>query len=532
MSRLLHETLLETVDSKPDAPLLRHNKYAAQSFGEFLRNVEALAKNLIDAGLAPNDRVGIYLEKQPLAPTAFYATTMAGGVFVPLNPILKPQQVAYILRDCNVKLLVTSPQRYAGMVTELSSCPDLETIVLSSELPNDGQLAHRHIVWNKAPETDCKRVNVRRIDHDMAAILYTSGSTGKPKGVIISHRNIVAGAVSVSDYLSITSDDRLLAVLPFSFDYGLNQLTSAVLNGSTCVLLDYLLPNDVIKAVVKFGVTGLAAVPPLWSQLAHLDWPTEARDSLRYFTNTGGSMPEQVLQSLREKLPTTAPVLMYGLTEAFRSTYLPPDEIDNRRGSIGKAIPNAEILVVGSNGEIVGPNEPGELVHRGALVSLGYWNDPARTAERFKPVPGSLSGLPMPEIAVWSGDTVTSDEAGFLYFVGRTDSMLKTSGYRVSPEEIEEVAYANPNVIEAAAIGIADISLGQAIVLVVCVHDADESFVERLIAEYRKAVPAYMVPSRVVNRDSIPHNANGKIDRKSLSEEYSKLNETYDTANG
>jgi acyl-CoA synthetase (AMP-forming)/AMP-acid ligase II len=280
-----------------------------------------------------------------------------------------------------------------------------------------------------------------------------------------------------------------------------------------------------VKAVVKFKITGLPAVPPLWSQLAHLDWPAEARKTLRYVTNTGGAMPEHVLQALREKLPSTTPYLMYGLTEAFRSTYLPPDKIDERKGSMGKAIPNAEILVVDAKGHPVGPNEPGELVHRGALVSLGYWNDPKRTAERFKPLPGALVGLPMPEMTVWSGDTVTYDEEGYLYFVGRSDAMIKTSGYRVSPEEIEELAYANSEVLEVAAIGLPDVVLGQKIFLVVCFKESSDLRSDSLLAEYRATLPAYMVPSEIIIRDEMPHNANGKIDRKKLSEEYAELNQ-------
>jgi acyl-CoA ligase (AMP-forming) (exosortase A-associated) len=279
------------------------------------------------------------------------------------------------------------------------------------------------------------------VDADMAAILYTSGSTGKPKGVVLSHRNMVTGAKSVASYLENRTSDRILAVLPFSFDYGFSQLSTSFVAGACCVLMDYLLPRDVLRAVERKSITGLAAVPPLWVQLAALLWPASVRKHLRYITNSGGAMPGATLAALRAALPDTKVFLMYGLTEAFRSTYLSPDQVERRPDSIGKAIPNAEILVVREDGSRCAPGEPGELVHRGSLVSLGYWNDRQKTAERFRPAPGQDPGLVLTELAVWSGDTVRTDEEGYIYFIGRRDEMIKTSGYRVSPR-VEEIVYA------------------------------------------------------------------------------------------
>ncbi len=242
--------------------------------------------------------------------------------------------------------------------------------------------------------------------------------------------------------------------MPLSFDYGMSQLTTAFHAGASVVLMNYLLARDVVRAVEQYKITGLACVPPLWIQLAGLDWPEAASKSVRYFTNSGGRMPRAILDQLRTRLPNAKPYLMYGLTEAFRSTYLPPSEVDKRPDSIGKAIPNAEVMVVRPDGTLCDPGEPGELVHRGPLVSLGYWNDKGRTAERFKPAPGQPSGIPLTEMAVWSGDTVMRDEEGFLYFVGRRDEMIKTSGYRVSPNEVEEVIFASGQVRVAAAVGV------------------------------------------------------------------------------
>ena len=294
----------------------------------------------------------------------------------------------------------------------------------------------------------------RGIDVDMAAILYTSGSTGKPKGVVLSHRNVLTGGASVSQYLENHPGDVILAALPLSFDAGFSQLTTGFTVGAHVVLVNYLLARDIVRLCAKHQVTGLTCVPPLWIQLADQEWPEEATRSLRYFANTGGRMPRATLDRLRAIFPAAKPYLMYGLTEAFRSTYLDPAEVDRRPDSIGKAIPNAEIMVVREDGTPCAPGEEGELVHRGALVALGYWNDAERTAERFRPAPGREAGLCTTELAVWSGDVVVADEDGFLYFVSRRDEMIKTSGYRVSPTEIEEVVYSTGLVRDAVALGV------------------------------------------------------------------------------
>ncbi len=350
----------------------------------------------------------------------------------------------------------------------------------------------------------------------MGAILYTSGSTGKPKGVVLSHRNMVAGAASVAGYLENGPSDKILAVLPFSFDYGLSQLTTSFTVGACAVLMDYLVPQDVIRAVTKNGITGLGAVPPLWNQLAQLPWPDEARESLRYITNTGGALPVSTTLALRKALPKTRVYLMYGLTEAFRSTFLSPEQVAIRPDSIGKAIPNAEVMVVSEDGTECAPGETGELVHRGALVSLGYWNDPEATSKRFRPAPGQLKELPITELAVWSGDRVRKDAEGFLYFVSRNDEMIKTSGYRVSPTEVEEVLYASGMVLEAVALGVPHPMLGQAIV-VIARRPPSGADVESLMAHCRKELPNFMVPQKIVLVDSLPRNANGKFDRKALA---------------
>ncbi len=516
---LLPELVSISAARKPDAIALTSGAESLD-YAALAQSVTAFAAGVVELGLARSERVGIYLEKRPEMVIAAFGAAAAGGAFVPLNPVLKPAQVAYILRDCNVRVLVTSPERYGALVEVLRECPDLRHVISTSDAidqPIDSPPQHGWRDLLKAAAHPGHRV----IDTDMAAILYTSGSTGKPKGVVLSHRNMVAGAKSVASYLENGPDDILLAALPLSFDAGFSQLTTAFHSGARIALINYLLSRDVINALVRERVTGLTAVPPLYIQLSHLEWPESIGEHLRYFANTGGRMPLETLKSLRAKVPRAKPFLMYGLTEAFRSTYLPPEEVDRRPDSIGKAIPNAEILVLRDDGTRCAPNEPGELVHRGALVGLGYWNDPEKTAERYKPLPGHESGLVLPEIAVFSGDTVRTDEDGYLYFIGRRDEMIKTSGYRVSPTEIEEVLYGSNLVGEAAAFGVSHPALGQAIVVVATPKDGLALEEGELRAACKTRLPAYMIPALIdIRGGPLPRNPNGKIDRKALGVEF------------
>lgn len=526
MAELIHQLIGEHALSDGEDTALTF-KNDTVSYSLLWNSIQQCANGLLTAGLAAGERVAVYLPKQPETVTALFGAACAGGCFVPVNPLLKPRQVSYILQHCQARIVITSLQRLQQLADELPHCHSLHTVIVVDDLDAEhprGAPVSRLVGWRDllaAPPCSPHR----RIDNDRAAILYTSGSTGHPKGVVLSHRNLVAGARSVAHYLENTRDDRLLAVLPFSFDAGLSQLTTAFSAGASVTLMDYLLPQDVLRAIVRYRITGLGAVPPLWHQLLRHEWPAEISDCLRYVTNTGGAMPVTTTEALRKRLPRTDIFLMYGLTEAFRSTFLPPQQVAHRPRSIGKAIPNAEILVVNEAGELCSPNEPGELVHRGALVALGYWNDPEKTAERFRPCPGQDAGLPLPELAVWSGDQVVSDEEGYLYFVARKDSMIKTSGYRVSPTEIEEIAYNSGLVSGAAAMGVADEQLGQTILLVVtpATDQSDPTALREALTVYcRRELPAFMQPANIVVLDAFPHNQNGKIDRRALETEYAR----------
>ncbi len=481
------------------------------------------AAGLLGQGLRRHDRVVLWLDKCIEWVVAAFATSAAGGTIVPLNPVWKASQVAHALQDCGAVILVTSEERLKRLRGDAPSALPRVVVVLEGG-QRAGTLDYASLL--QTPPVAGHRV----IDTDMAAILYTSGSTGRPKGVVLSHRNMVTGAKSVAAYLGNHAGDSLLAALPLSFDAGFSQLTTAFHAGARVVLLNFLLPRDLLKAMQRERITGLTAVPPLYIQLAQLDWPAGTAEHLRYFANTGGHMPRATLEALRRRAPHAQPFLMYGLTEAFRSTYLPPEEVDRRPDSIGKAIPNSEILVLREDGTECATDEPGELVHRGALVGMGYWNDAEKTAERYRLLPGRPGGLMLPEYAVFSGDTVRRDAEGFLYFIGRRDELIKTSGYRVSPSEVEEVLYATQLVGECAAFGVEHPVLGQAIQVIATALPSSPTAslnVDVLLAECRRRMPAYLVPAGVeVVQAPLPRNPNGKIDRKALKLDWASRHPT------
>jgi acyl-CoA ligase (AMP-forming) (exosortase A-associated) len=525
MRTSLHHMLEERGSSDGDGPALTYRD-RTWTYAELWDTARRVGGGLTALGLVRDDRVAVFLDKRLETVASIFGTSAAGGVFVPVNPLLRPQQVGYILRDCSVSIVITTRERLQGLMDELTNCPSLEHVVVVGDEPDDGAqgatgrsmrfATHR---WIELTSGADEPVPHSAVDLDIGAILYTSGSTGMPKGVVLSHRNLIVGGESVSQYIGNASDDVILSALPLSFDAGFSQLTTAFNVGAHVVLMNYLLPVDVVRLCARHRVTGLTCVPPLWIQIAEQEWPEDVGRRLRYFANTGGRMPRPTLDKLRSLFPMAKPFLMYGLTEAFRSTYLDPSQVDQRPDSIGKAIPNAEILVVRPDGSRCEPGEEGELVHRGPLVALGYWNDPERTAERFRPTPGQDSSWRTPEIAVWSGDTVVSDEEGYLFFVGRADEMIKSSGYRVSPTEVEEAAYATGLVRDVVALGLEDAVLGQRIALVATPkHDTVEG--DDVITAMKRRLPLYMVPSLVDLRDEIPRSPNGKFDRASIREQF------------
>ena len=456
------------------------------TFADLEDVVARMAGWLAARGLPAGARMATWLPKTLEACVMPRAAPRAGLVHVPINPLLKRVQVAHILRDSGASLLLTQPARAAT----LESGDVLPGVAVEIE----GGMGDA----------------ISRSDADpdvLAAILYTSGSTGQPKGVMLSHTNLWLGAKSVAQYLELTAQDCVLGVLPLSFDYGQNQLFSTWAAGGAVAPIDYLTARDAVKAVERVGATTLAGVPPLWTQLLEADWPDETAARLRRLTNSGGALTVRMVRELRARFTQADLYPMYGLTEAFRSTYLPPALVEAHPDSIGRAIPFAEVLVVRPDGSRAMPGEPGELVHAGPLVAQGYWQDAERTAKRFRPAPAfsAFSGT-----AVWSGDTVVADAQGLLRFVGRDDEMIKSAGTRICPTEIEDAVTAGDETREAVATGVPDARLGQAIVVTLAGDGASEPV---LRSRLQRVLPNFMQPARYRWVDALPRNAIGKIDR-------------------
>ena len=459
--------------------------------------VGQLASWLADRVGEPGARVASWAAKGELTCLLPLAAARAGLVHVPINPLLKRAQVAHILADSGAALLIGTEARLHSL--EEGDVPAGCAVVDETAAVEGSR--------------DSGAMPASQADPGaLAAILYTSGSTGRPKGVMLSHANLWLGAVSVAHYLGLERDDVVLAVLPLSFDYGQNQLLSAWYAGGSVVPLDYLTARDVTKACARHGVTTLAAVPPLWVQLVEQAWPAEAVGPMRRLTNSGGALTADLVRGLRALFPQARLFPMYGLTEAFRSTYLDPSLVATHPTSMGKAIPFAEILVIGDDGRVTAAGEEGELVHCGPLVAQGYWQDAARTAERFRPAPeeSKCGGM-----AVWSGDRVIRDADALLYFVGRRDAMIKSAGNRISPQEIEDAALATGLVAEAAAVGVRDARLGQSVLLVVRGKGDDAG----LRAALKRDLPNFMQPHEIRWVERMPLNPNGKVDRAALQAE-------------
>ena len=521
MDYLIHHMLQSSARHRPDKEAMVHGERRL-SYGEVAASCASLATGLRSAGMKRGDRVGIYLDPSVDQVLSIFSISQAGGVYVPINTVLFPEQVAHIVRDCGMKALITTPDRVKALLPILQQIPSLAFYIVTGETNGWGhgngereeKPVHRFEEMLRMP---CSSAWADwGISKDLAAILYTSGSTGKPKGVMLSHANIIAGSTIVSTYLDITDQERILAVLPFTFDAGMNQLMTAFQQGGTIVLIKFVFAKEIITALLEERITALAGVPTVWCLLTNGGLQKHSFPHLRYITNTGGVMPQPVLKVLRQALPTTKIFLMYGLTEAFRSTYLPPEELDRRPTSMGKAIPDNEILVLNEEGKPCRPGEVGELVHRGSTVSLGYWGNPEATDRVLKPNPLLPYDLGDCERVCYSGDLVKMDEDGFLYYVGRRDTMIKSSGYRISPTEVEEVLFQTGKIRQAAVIGIPDDVLGQTIKAFLVPKDGEKLESESLLDFCAEKMPRHMVPKYVEFLFELPKTSSGKIDYPAL----------------
>ncbi len=517
MDFLVHHLLRTSAVRLPAKEAIVHGQQRL-TYAEVARQTAGLATGLRQLGLQSEDRVGIWLGPSVAQVLAIFGVAQAGGAFVPINDALFPNQVAHITNDCRMKGLITDQAKLAMIGEVIDATPSLEFVIVLQSSGGEDQsppstrvpLYYFEDLCAISPPTTWQDWGIEK---SLAAILYTSGSTGKPKGIMLSHANIIAGASIVATYLTISEQERILAVLPFSFDAGLNQLTTAMQRGGTIVLTTFVFARELVQILLKEQITGLAGVPTLWSLLAQPNAGLQKNQfpALRYITNTGGAMPQNVLAALRQSLPTTKIFLMYGLTEAFRSTYLPPEELDRRPTSIGKAIPNTEILVLNEQGQRCQPGEIGELVHRGPTVSLGYWGHSELNEQVFRAHPLLPAEQANFERVCYSGDLVKTDDEGFIYFIGRRDTMIKSSGYRISPTEVEEILFQSGKLRGAAVIGLPDPLLGQRIKAFVIPKEGESVDQANLITFCAERMPRYMVPKCIELLDELPKTSSGKV---------------------
>ncbi len=478
-----------------------------------------IAGRLQDLGVKPGEHIGVFMDRSIDQVVSILGVFYAGAVLIIINSILREKQIYHIIKDAGISTIITSHKRIrnnfsvfknAGVERALVFYGD-NTDIFKKTIVFDG-------TWDSLPEYNSECC---RISEDTSHIIYTSGSTGQPKGIVISHRNTIDGGKIVSQYTGLKSNDRMIGALPFNFDYGFNQLINTLYMGATIYLHRFFLPNDLLQILDNKQITVFAGMTPIWSKIFHPKLTDLSKNydfsRIRVITNTGGKVPVSTVKKLRSLFSQAKIYLMYGLTEAFRSTYLDPAQIDSRPDSIGKAVPNVQLMVINKKGKECGPHEEGELIHRGALISKGYWNNPEKTREVFKPNPFLSKRNAHLETVVFSGDIVKKDEDGFLYFIGRKDNMIKTKGYRVSPSEVEELINNFEGVAECVVTGYEEndsINLRAIIQL----NNAEWS-AEKILMKCKQEFPFYLVPDDIVVRDNFPLTSNGKIDRTKVMQE-------------
>jgi acyl-CoA ligase (AMP-forming) (exosortase A-associated) len=521
----LHDLLHNSVERDPHKAAVVDGA-AEYTYEDLERQSGSLGAALAQAGVEKGDRVGVFMEKSWEATVAMLAASRAGAAYVNINPLFKAPQVGYLARDCDIRVVIADSPKL-----ETLEPGTFETAFYKGEEPTSGAAKSSTDVAEALQGDDAPEGEGRVSEVDLGTILYTSGSTGMPKGVAWSQRNLVVGAQIVTTYLKNTAEDRILSALPFNFDAGMSQFTTSLRVGATLFLQRSRLPGDLLKALRRHEITGVTGVPPLWALLLRGTKAIEQEPltHLRYLANTGGRIPQANLEELKRLLTGlggTEIYLMYGLTEAFRSTYLDPDEIHRsspeRGWCIGQAIPDTEIFVVDENGRECAPDEVGELVHRGPTVAMGYWGNEEATRKAYRPNPLAPPELLDVERVVYSGDLAKRDEEGYLYLLGRNDAMIKNQGFRLSPEEVENLLIASGLVDEACAFGVENPDMGQDVIAVISLKDGDaDGKAVDSVREYAiKNGPPYMIPREILVWDELPKTGSGKIDRKGISSAY------------
>ncbi len=510
----IRSLLEETANKVPNKVAVIHGKESL-TYSKLLNKVNQIANYFEKLKLPRGSRIGIYSEKSVEQVIAILALLSTRYIFVPITRMLKPEQVKYIIDDCDIKCIVTDESKLSYIK---KSGFDGKIITYDTHREYDS-FFEIYKYYDKEFTSSVK-------SFDNATITYSFAASGFPKGIVITHANLCDGAKVVTKYLNLKEDDIISGVLSFNLDYGLNQIFCAINTKSTIAIHKFVLPTDFFNHLLKDKVTILPLMPinitEMFDEEEHRLPTPKQLENIRIITSSGGKITNKMIQDIKKYFPKALFYSMHGLSEAFRSAYLDPSQINIRPTSIGKAIPDVELYVINEKGEECKPREIGELIHRGACIYKGYWNSPEDTALRFKSIKIlekviNLEGQLTDEIVVASGDYVYKDEEGYIYFHSRRDDMIKTMGYRVSPHEIERVVYDNIHEVSSCAVfGIEDEKIEEKIVLV---YSAQEEIPKNeFIFELKKHLPTYMIPSIIVYKRSIPLHY-GKIDKAGLKKE-------------
>jgi len=512
---LVHEFLTASALKFPDKEAVVFAE-TRLTYRELDEQSDMLASSLMTLGIERHNRIIVFGDNSVETIISIYAILKAGAVFIIPNGTIKSNKLQYIIRDSGARLIIAQMSK-DEIIQEAFSDPDIGIPVIwfgQKEI-----IVHKKdYLWNELPgaspvlsDSLIKRKS-ELIDYDLASLIYTSGSTGEPKGVMSAHSNIVAAARSIIQYIKNDSSDRILVVLPLSFDYGLYQVIMAFMFGGTIVLeKSFNFPMDMLKVLQKEKITGFPIVPTILAMLLKLkNLSGYDLGGLRYISNTGAALPVEHIKKFRSLFPEVQLFSMFGLTECKRISYLSPDLIDKKPGSVGKAIPNCETFIVDERDSVVQTGRIGELVVRGSNVMRGYWNAEDLTSKIYRN--WKLGG----EKVLYTGDLFYEDEDGFLYFVGRKDDMIKSKGERISPKEIENILCSMEGVVEAAVIGVPDEILGQSIKAFI-VKKMDSGLLQNEVLLYcSKNMETFMIPKEIEFLDALPKSPNGKVDKKSL----------------
>jgi len=509
-TRLLHDALLASADfpERAHKPAVV-TEGIVHTYGELLDSAQRLASALADRGVVRGDRVALYMDNTWPCVVSIYAVLMAGAVILPVNPQTKSAKLDFILEDSGARVLITDGHIAHEFLPLLDRRQAALTVICSGVLPDaQGIECLDEVIRNAPLRPPCAGT----IPLDLAALLYTSGSTGQPKGVMQTHQSMVFAVGSLVEYLRLGSDDCLLCVLPLSFDYGLYQLLMATHLGATLVLeRSFTFPAKVFARMREFGVTVFPGVPTIFSMLLSM----HRREPLRFeqvtrVTNTAAALADATTMQLREIFPHALIYKMYGLTECKRVSYLEPELLDAKPGSVGKAIPGTEVLLLTTDGQPVPTGETGILHVRGPHVMLGYWNLPDLSARVLKP--GRWPG----ERVLCTQDYFRMDDEGYLYFVGRSDDIIKSRGEKVSPVEVENAMLALDGIREVAVVGVPDELLGQAVRAYVVLQPGCAMSGGQVRAKCMALMENFMVPQQIVLCTDLPRTANGKVDKRAL----------------